>query len=180
MYCRLMEETLSEARGETVRPELTTRVDLRVDAFLPEEYIRDDRQRMEMYRRVAAVQSDADREDILDELIDRFGDTPAVVDSLLDVSQLRYLCSRAGIVHVQHREDKLVMRLDPSYVPDPFLLVQAMQKASPKLTITQGMPASMILKDVRGTDVDALHQGLKVMRRLCEELDRLQNEKKEA
>ena len=176
MYCKLMEETLSEAKGLEVLPELNTRVDLRVDAFLPDSYIRDDRQRMEMYRRVAAITGDEDRGDIIDELVDRFGDTPAVVDTLLDVSQLRYLCSRFGIVHVQHRQDMLTMQIDEHYAPDPLLLVKAMQKTSPRLVLTQSVPTYLNLKDVKGTDYDALKAGLMIMRRLSGNLDRLKAE----
>lgn len=102
MYCKLMEETLQEARAEQeglppAKPHLETRVDIKVDAYLPDDYVHDDRQRMEMYKRIASLTTQADREDITDELLDRFGEVPPVVETLLDVAQVRVLANQLGV-----------------------------------------------------------------------------------
>jgi len=168
MYCRLIEQTLNEARGKAVLPDLQTRVDLRVDAFLPDTFIHSEGQRMEMYRRIADLRSDADREDIIDELADRFGDIPPAVDTLLDVSQLRYLCSTVGISHVQRKNGQLVMRLDEHYISEPMLLVKAMQQTSVRLALAPTGPSAMLLRDVQGTDRQVMKEALKLMRTLSE------------
>ncbi len=173
MYCKLIEETLLEAQGRETAPELSTRIDLKVDAFLPESYIRDSGQRMEMYRRIADLHNDHDREEIIDELVDRFGDTPAVVDTLLDVSHLRYLVNRLGVSQVLHRNDTLLFKMDDRYVPDPALLLSAMKQTDTRLALTPTTPTAMVLRNVRGNEYDALREGLQVTRQLVRRLDAL-------
>ncbi len=168
MYCRLIEETMREVHGETATSDLETRVDLRVNAFLPKEYISDDRQRMEMYRSIAALASDTDRENIIDELIDRFGDMPEPVSNLVDVAQLRYLCNHEGISQVSHKGSQLVLRLDPKFVRDPIMLYTAMHAADPRF-VMQDKPFSAMRLDVKTThDQEVLKTALAFMRRLSE------------
>lgn len=173
MYCKLMEETLVEAKGGQVQDRLSTRVDLKVEAYLPDDYITDPNQRMEMYRRIADLSSDADREDIIDELVDRFGETPKVLDTLLDVSQLRYLACSLGISQVVRKGDRVMMRMEDAYVPEPRLLLQAMQETDARLSLTPGTPTSMVLKDVKGSEMDVLKECLRVMRKLCDQVEAL-------
>ena len=182
MYCRLIEEAMREVQGETSTSDLETRVDLRVNAFLPNAYISDEHQRMEMYRRIAALSSDADREDIIDELIDRFGDMPDEVNTLLDVSQLRYLCNREGISQVSHKGDNLVMRLDSHFVKDPVMLLQGMRDTDARLAIVDRPVPAMVLRAPKMLDPELLSEGVKVMRVLnarMDELRKIQAEKEE-
>ncbi|MBR2287123.1 MAG: hypothetical protein IJ865_02700 [Clostridia bacterium] len=173
---------MREVQGETSTSDLETRVDLRVNAFLPNAYISDEHQRMEMYRRIAALSSDADREDIIDELIDRFGDMPDEVNTLLDVSQLRYLCNREGISQVSHKGDNLVMRLDSHFVKDPVMLLQGMRDTDARLAIVDRPVPAMVLRAPKMLDPELLSEGVKVMRVLnarMDELRKIQAEKEE-
>jgi len=172
MYCKLIEETLREVQGGHYSPnELETRVDLKVDAYLPTDYVRSERQRMEMYKRIAAIATDEDREDITDELLDRFGDTPAVVDALLDIAQLRALANRLGVSQVLFRAGTLTMKLTQHYAPDVTILLPAMMQTDPRLSMNNNPPA-LLLKD-RLVERDMLKEGLKVLRRLTAKVDEL-------
>lgn len=171
MYCRLIEEAMREVQGETITSELETRVDLRVNAYLPSTYIADEQQRMEMYRRIAALSSDADREDIIDELIDRFGDMPEVVNTLLDVSQLRYLCNREGISQVSHRSESLVMRLDSHYVKDPLMLLNAMRETDTRMQLVERPVPAITIRYPGIKDRELLPEALKLMRLLSQKMD---------
>ena len=174
MYCRLMEETMAEAQGIPDRSELETRVDLRVDAFLPEDYIADEKLRLEVYRRIAGIASDEDRADIVDELLDRFGDPPAPVETLLDVSRLRGLLNRLGVSQARCAENGMHLKVDSRYVPDPMLLLQAMKAADGRLSILQRPANTILLKGAWPTETDALRDGVQVFRRVCAELDALE------
>ena len=167
MYCRLMEETLSEVQGQRVTRELETRVDLRVDAYLPDDYVAEEKQRMEMYKRIASVASDEDRADITDELIDRYGTPPPVVETLLDVSQLREMCNRLGVSQVSRSRDGLTMKLDEHYVPDPAVFLQAISETDGRLALSARKPAALLLKIPGETRDEALlKEALKVMKKL--------------
>ena len=176
MYCRLIEETLLEVNEGTPVRELETRVDLRVDAFLPSEYIGDEKQRMEMYKRIASVATDADRAEVLDEMIDRYGDVPAVVETLLDVSQLRAMCNRLGISQVSRGKGGAVFRLDERYIPDPARLMQAMVSISPDLNFARESRPAMVYRTQISADRDLLKVLLKLIRKLTERMTEAQEQ----
>ncbi len=180
MYCKLIEEAMKEAQGGMDRSDLETRVDLRVNAYLPSSYIRDSSLRMEIYRRIASLTTDADRSDIIDELVDRFGDIPPEVETLLDVAQLRSICHDLGVSNVLHREDSLLMRLQSSYVTDPHALVLALQKTDKRLSITHKVPESILLTVPGARDPILLREGIRVMGRVLENYEQLLQEKRES
>ncbi len=173
MYCRLMEETLAEVSGREVPRELETRVNLRVDAYLPGDYVSEEKQRMEMYKRIASIQTDEDRADVTDELIDRYGLLPPQVQILLDVSQLRALANRVGIAAVSRGKEGLIMRLDEKSVPSPMVFLQALSEADARLALSRRSTATLVLRDVPPSDEQALRDALRVLGRLNRAIDRL-------
>ena len=179
MYCKLMEETLAEVQGKRETRELETRVDLRVDAFLPPEYVAEEKQRMEMYKRIASIVTDEDRADVTDELIDRYGELPPAAETLLDVSQLRALCNRLGVSSVSRGKEGLVMKLDERYVPDPACLLQAISETDGRLALSARAPARMILKVPEMQENDMMQEALKVARRVVKRINELEEAKKE-
>ena len=180
MYCKLIEETLHEVQGQdTGKKPLETRVDLKVDAYLPGDYVQDDRQRMEMYKRIAAIQTQEDREDIEEELLDRFGEAPVTVDALLDISQLRAMANSLGVMSVTWRKGELVMRVDNRYIPEPAILLQAMQETDKRLVASNGVPPAILLRDPALPVRDMLKEAVKVMKKLTAKVKQLEAEQKE-
>jgi transcription-repair coupling factor (superfamily II helicase) len=177
MYCKLMEETLAEVQGRRETRELETRVDLKVDAYLPTEYVTEEKQRMEMYKRIASIVTDEERADVTDELIDRYGELPPVVETLLDVSQLRALCNRVGVSAVSRGKEGLSMKLDERYVPEAGIFLQAIAETDGRLGLTARAPYRLILKAPEMKDAEIAAEGLKVMRKLCKRVDELLCEK---
>ena len=175
MYCKLIEETLREVRGEQGIPsELETRVDLKVDAFLPSDYVKDERQRMEMYKRIAAVRDRADREDIEEEMLDRFGEAPPAVDHLMDIAHLRALAARLGVAQVTWRGGTLHMRFEEAYAPDPIRLLNAILLAdSRRLALSNAKPAQLLLKDPKLKEEAMLREGVKVLEKVIAVMDDL-------
>ena len=180
MYCKLMEETLSEVGQGIPQREMETRVDLRVDAFLPVEYVADEKQRMEMYKRIAAVITDADRAEILDEMIDRYGDVPEVVETLLDVSQLRAVSNRLGISQVSRTKAGIALRLEEKYIPDPVLLTQAMVAVSSRLSYGSGGRPFILYRTEAANDRELLTGLLKIVKQLAEKVEELSVQKEKA
>ncbi len=178
MYCKLMEETLNEVQGRQTVRELETRVDLRVDAFLPADYVAEEKQRMEMYKRIASIVTDEDRADVTDELIDRYGELPEAAETLLDVSQLRALCNRLGVSQVSRGKEGLVMKLDERFVPDPACLLQAISETDGRLALSVRGSARMILKAPNLQEQDMLQEALKVTRKLVKRVTELEEAKK--
>ena len=98
MYCRLLDEAVQELRtGEKPKQEVEPLLDIKVDAYLPEEYVGDAMQKMELYQRIAGIRRDEEVEELLDELLDRFGEPPQAVLRLLAVAKLKNRVRRLGI-----------------------------------------------------------------------------------
>ena len=170
MYCKLMEETLAEVGQGAPKRELETRVDLRVDAFLPGDYVADEKQRMEMYKRIASILTDEDRAEVLDEMIDRYGDVPAVVETLLDVSQLRAMSNRLGVTQVSRVKGGAALRLDEKAMPDPAELMRAMVAVSPNLNFAPGGRPCVLYRTQQTSDRELLNTLLKIVRQLTDRL----------
>jgi len=100
LYCKLLESAVRKAKGEEIEEEKTVTVNLLVDAFLPENYIVNEEQKLEIYKRIAAIDSAADAEDVRDELSDRFGDLPLPAQNLLRVALIRSVASRMDLSEI--------------------------------------------------------------------------------
>ncbi|MDR1790122.1 MAG: transcription-repair coupling factor [Propionibacteriaceae bacterium] len=100
MYLRLVGEALADYRGDTPEADVEMRIELPVDAHLPVEYVESERLRLELYRRIAAVNADAEIDAIRDELRDRFGPLPPVAETLLQVAGFRLAAKAQGITEV--------------------------------------------------------------------------------
>ena len=96
MYLRLLEEAVLEEKGETPEAEKTCSADLSISASIPETYVSSGEQRMDLYRRMAGIRSEEDADDVLDELIDRYGEPPRSVTALIHVALLRARAAALG------------------------------------------------------------------------------------
>jgi transcription-repair coupling factor (superfamily II helicase) len=96
---------------------------------------------------------------------------PEVVNTLLDVSQLRYLCNREGISQVSHRGDNLVMRLDSNYVKDPLMLLTTLRETDTRLQLVEKPYPAITMKFPGIKDRELLVQSLRLMRVLSERMD---------
>jgi transcription-repair coupling factor (superfamily II helicase) len=100
LYCEMVTEAVAELKGEEVRPPAEIKIDVPLAAHLPVDYVEKEEQRMEAYRRLAAVTTDGEVDDIRAEWEDRFGPVPDAAGALLRVARLRAACAQRGITEV--------------------------------------------------------------------------------
>ena len=110
MYLKLLDEAVLEERGEAPKaPDCTA--DLNITANVDQEYVRRGEERMDLYRRMAAIRSQEDADDLLDEIIDRYGDPPRGVLNLIDVALLRAHAKQAGIQDIKQKGPEVLFTL---------------------------------------------------------------------
>jgi transcription-repair coupling factor (superfamily II helicase) len=97
LYCRLLEEAVMEAKGETVRRAVDTSVEMPVEAYIPSSYVPDSDQKIDLYRRLASFRREDEILDMEEELVDRYGDQPEPVRNLLMIARSKVLASQAGV-----------------------------------------------------------------------------------
>ncbi len=113
LYCRLLEEAIKERREE-VKPEPPDPViELTIDAYLPETYIPDTRQKVEIYKKIAAVRSLEDADEVEKEMRDRFGPLPAPAQNLLEISRVKIMAKQLGISTITTQREDIVARVLP-------------------------------------------------------------------
>lgn len=151
MYLRLLNEAVSEEKGEQAAPyELECLVDVQVQAHIPEYYIESLSQRLDIYRRISDIRTEEDASDVMDELIDRFGEPPVSVQGLIDVALIRNTAASLGIYEIKQQPGALLLyqhKIDMKQVsaliasmkgrvmvnagPKPYLSIKISKDASP-------------------------------------------------
>jgi len=116
LYVRLVGEAVAEFKGDASAEEPEVKIELPIDAHLPHDYVPSERLRLEMYKRLAEVRTDEDVTAIREELLDRYGEPPTPVASLLEVARLRARARRAGLTDIT-LQGKYV-RFAPVDLPD--------------------------------------------------------------
>lgn len=122
LYCKMLEEAIHDLQGQPVARKVAAVIDLDVDAYLPRSYIPDEGQRMDMYRRIAAIDNFQDYQDVLDEMLDRFGEPPAEAVALTDIALVRARASRFGFAKIESQHENLILAYAESPAPDMQLL----------------------------------------------------------
>ena len=113
MYLKLLNDAVLEQQGKRAEIPPDCAADLTVSAYIPERYVPAAEQRMDLYRRIAAIRTDEDAGELLDELLDRYGDVPQPVKALLDVALLRAAAAGVGISDITQRGTQLVFSFGP-------------------------------------------------------------------
>ena len=163
LYLKLLEEAVLEEQGQEKQIETECSADLTVNAHIPDRYVPSPEQRMDLYRRIAAIRSDEDASDLLDEMLDRYGEAPKSVLALLDVALLRAAAARSGVADISQRKDVLKFTLGV-FRPEALVTVCGLHKYKGRLTIAAGDTPALTLKLSPGADV------LETARTLVEDL----------
>ncbi|MCF2617049.1 transcription-repair coupling factor [Oscillibacter valericigenes] len=152
LYLKLLEEAVLEERGEEKQIETECSADLTVNANIPERYVPSAEQRMDLYRRIAAIRTDDDASDLLDEMLDRYGEAPKSVLALLDVALLRAAAAKAGISDISQKKDVLKFTLG-IFRPEALVSVCNLAKYKYRLTLAAGETPALSLKLKPGANV---------------------------
>ena len=118
LYCRLLEEAMKERRGQKQPDTPDPTIEVVVDAYIGDDYINDPAQKVEIYKKIAAITDLAEADEVEAEIEDRFGDLPTAVRNLLEISRLKVLAKKLGISGVTTERGDLVARFLPGLALD--------------------------------------------------------------
>ena len=153
MYLRLLEDAVLEERGEKGQRREECTADLAVSAHLPEKYIPSSEQRMDLYRRIAHLRTEDDARDVLDELMDRYGDPPKAVLALMDIALLRTQAAAIGVCDITQRGDTVTVTFGDVVPVEALMALCSMPKNRQRLSLAAGAQAKLQLHLRRGEDV---------------------------
>jgi len=112
LYVRMLEESIREVKGEKLNLKEQTQIELSVDAYIPSNYITDNNQKIDMYNKIARIESREDLNEIFEELIDRFGDVPKAVVNVMNVSYLKSISTKLNFSKISERNKSVVFKFD--------------------------------------------------------------------
>ena len=150
---QLLDEAVREERGEKNVHKQECLVDIRIDAFIPESYISNQAQRIDVYRKIARVQTEEDSFDVIDELIDRYGEPPASVKGLVDVARLRNMAALSGLTEITQAGDVMVFYLSAFDMRRISAVTSVMGKRMRLETIGRARMSVSLEKDEKPLDV---------------------------
>ena len=123
LYCKMLNEAVRRLKGGDQEESFSTSIDLNIDAYIPESYIKNEYQKLDIYKRIAAIENEEELDDMTEELIDRFGDIPKKVQQLLHIAALKALAHSAYVTAVEQKggDIRFTMyeraKIDPGKIP---------------------------------------------------------------
>ena len=151
MYCRLLEEEVQNLKGDAPKEEkFETSIDLNISAFIPDFYIKNQEQRMELYKKIAGIRTMEEYYDMQEELEDRYGDLPKSVQLLLEVVLVKAEAHEMGIRAISQKHGNLLLEFQPQPNIDPQKLMQLLAKEKGKYLFTAGANPYLTIKPARG------------------------------
>ena len=163
LYTQMLERAVREMKGEAAPDEAEMQLNLGLNIRIPGEYIPEENQRLQMYKRVARVETEGQLVDVSAELEDRYGPPPAAVRNLLDYASLKLLCMRVGMNAIERKRDSVTFKFRQNASVDPEQLARfvAAQRGA------QFTPDGMLKFVMKATAAD---QVLRALRTILEQL----------
>ena len=127
MYCKILKESVRDIKGITEETREPAALDIQVDAYIPERYIENVNQRIDMYKKISVIENQEEREELIDELIDRYGNVPRSVMNLMEIALLKALATELGMTEIVAKENHILFKFSKSGF-DPMILMKMIQK----------------------------------------------------
>lgn len=141
LYCKMLNEAVKRLKGEKVEnDEFETNIDLKMDAFIPADYIPNEFQKLDVYKRIAEIETEPERDDMVDELIDRFGEPSQSVCNLLEIALLKAKAHDAYITAIVEKVNQIRITMFPQAkvatdkIPDLLAAYQGKLRFVPETT----------------------------------------------
>ena len=144
-YCRILDEVLKEEQGLKVEEDVNCQIDLNVTSYIPDSYIKDQNQKIEIYQDIALCKNEEDISNIIDEIIDRFGNMPDEIENLLEISRIKQLAKKKNLIKIQSRKNSIVFTYESNKF-DNTSLSDIIEKYGNRIQFSSGLKPMITLK----------------------------------
>lgn len=138
LYCKMLNEAVGRLKGVNSVDETSfaTLIDLDVDAFIPATYIVNEVQKLDIYKRIAGIETEKERDDMKDELLDRFGEVPRSVENLLKISLLRVKAHNLYLTEIKGKNERIIFTFKPDAQINPAGIPTMLSEVGKSLAFT--------------------------------------------
>ena len=146
LYCKMLSEAVQEAKGIEVAEDFETTIDMSIDAYLPDSYISNEALKLDTYKRIAAIENSAEYDDMLEELLDRFGEPPRTVQNLLAVANLKALAHKAWITEIKQMQETVRITMHERAKLDVNGIPGVLERFREELNFKMDQPAYFVFR----------------------------------
>ena len=136
LYCKMLNEAVQNLKGIHTAVDFATVIDLDVDAYIPAEYIVNETQKLDIYKRIAGIETIKERDEMKDELLDRFGNIPKAVDNLLRIALIRMAAHGLDMTEIKGKNERITFNFRPDAKIDPRKIPDFLKKHKDELSFT--------------------------------------------
>ncbi len=136
MYCKMLNEAVRSLKGIPTLEDFATVIDLDVDAYIPGSYIVNEVQKLDIYKRIAGIENEKERDDMRDELMDRFGEIPGSVDNLLRIALIRVAAHGLYMTEIKGKNERILFTFRPDAAIDPARIPGLLGRYGQSLSFT--------------------------------------------
>ena len=136
LYCKMLNEAVQNLKGIHTTVDFTTVIDLDVDAYIPAEYIVNETQKLDIYKRIAGIETLKERDEMKDELLDRFGNIPKAVDNLLRIALIRMAAHALDMTEIKGKNGRITFNFRPDAAIDPLKIPAFLKKHGEEMSFT--------------------------------------------
>jgi transcription-repair coupling factor (superfamily II helicase) len=163
MYCKLLDESVREMQGEEILPELDTQIDLKVTAYIPGSYIENINQKIEVYQDIANLDKEEQISEIIDELIDRYGEIPKEVYNLLEVAKVKMHARELQVIKISQNDTSVVIQFNNPDVISNAAIQMLIDIYKSKIMFSSGAVPYITLRLQSKKDSDIFKEVLNVL-----------------
>jgi transcription-repair coupling factor (superfamily II helicase) len=173
LYCKMLNEAVKEAKGIAPQAQFETSIDVAADAFIPSSYISNELQKLDIYKRIAGVEADEEADEMLEELIDRFGEPPKSVLNLLTIACLKAKAHTLYIREVTQKQKEITLVLYEKAMLDPAKIPELIQALSPALRFVPDSKNPYFLYTMQANSMDKSTDVLVTLSELLTQMERI-------
>ncbi len=146
-YCKLLDEVVKEMQGTPTKVEKEIQIDINLSSYIPESYISDVAQKIEIYQDIALCKDYKEIEDVIDEIIDRYGTMPQEVENLIEIARIKILARKAGVIKLVQKSGTIVLTLDIDDIKiDEEMVNSLVKKYGSRIRFSPGVEPYITLK----------------------------------
>lgn len=143
-YCSLLDEVVKEMKGIEIRPDVDIQIDLNVTSYIPEQYISDANQKIEVYQNIALCRNEDDIQNVIDEIIDRFGNMPQELENLIDIARIKYLAKYVGVSKITSKKVAVIFTFEQTNLK--IDIKKLIEKYKTKIKFSPGIKTMITLE----------------------------------
>ena len=161
-YCNLLDEVVKEMKGIKVEKEIDVQIDLNITSYIPDSYIPYSSQKIEMYQDIALCKDEQDIQNVIDEMIDRFGNMPPEIENLIEIARIKILCKKLRISKVQSKKDNILLIFDETDIDVD--IIKLVEKYKNRISFTQGIKPQITLKLLKTSEREIMKETKELLR----------------